>query len=376
MMGTMSESTTQHGTRDGHDTTTDTTGTGAFLELVGVAAPILQAPMAGATTPRLAAAVSNAGGLGGLGLGAASVSDARQQIREVVSLGASRLNVNFFLHAAPRPTEERNAAALGGAARVADDLGITERGAIATPFEPFGPDMLEMVLEERPAVVTFHFGLPDDETLVALHECGIVVGVSATTPQEAIAVEEASCDFVIAQGAEAGGHRGQFDPDDHRGMIGTFSLVPQVVDVVSIPVVAAGGIADGRGLVAALALGAAAVQVGTAFLLCEEASVSPGHRAAVAASSGADTVVTTALSGRPARAIRTDAIVALEKAAPPTDFPVQFAVTSAICAADRPDQPTAAMWVGQSAPLARRESAADVVDRVLREAAAVRIPRL
>ncbi|MGA9278680.1 nitronate monooxygenase [Ilumatobacter sp.] len=342
-----------------------------FLDLVGIAVPIVQAPMAGSATPRLAAAVSDAGGLGGLGLGTVGVDDARRQIREAHALGVRHLNVNFFLHDTPPRTRARDVAALAGAKRVARTLEVAVEVGTDAPFEPFGPDMLEMTLHERPSVVTFHFGVPDPATVAALHEREIVIGVSATTADEAVAVEQASCDFVIAQGAEAGGHRGQFAPAMDAAAVGTFALVPQIADAVKIPVVAAGGIADGRGLVAARALGASAVQVGTAFLLCDEAAVAPGHRRAILESSGHDTVVTSALSGRPARAIRTDAIVALEAEAPPTDFPIQFSVTAGIRSADVADRPTAAMWAGQAAPLARQESAGDVIRRLVREAAAV-----
>jgi nitronate monooxygenase len=342
-----------------------------FLDLVGVAVPIVQAPMAGATTPQLAAAVSDAGGLGGLGLGAVGVGEARRQIREAHALGARHLNANFFLHASPPRETSRDSAALAGAQRAAHALGVAVEGGTTEPFEPFGSDMLEMVLHERPSVVTFHFGVPNRDTVAALHERGIVIGVSATTADEALAIEQAACDFVIAQGAEAGGHRGQFDAAMDATNVGTFALVPQIADAVTIPIVAAGGVADGRGLVAARALGAAAVQVGTAFLLCDEATVAPGHRRAILESSGHDTVVTTALSGRPARAIRTDAIVALEAEAPPTDFPIQFSVTAGIRSADLAGRPTAAMWAGQAARLARRERAGDVVRRLVREAAAI-----
>lgn len=340
-----------------------------FLDLVGVAVPILQAPMAGATTPRLAAAVSAAGGLGGLGLGAVDVGEARRQIRATRALGAERLNANFFVHVAAPRDRAREGAALAGAELVARTLGVDGAGAVDAPFDRFGPEALEMVLDERPSVVTFHFGVPDPEAIDALHQRDIVIGVSATTVDEALDVERAGCDFVIAQGAEAGGHRGQFDPGMDRTMVGTFALVPQIADAVSIPIVAAGGIADGRGVVAARALGAAAVQVGTAFLVCEEATVGSAHRRAVLESSGRDTVVTNALSGRPARAIRTDVVLSLEAASPPADFPAQFSVTAAIRAADVADRPTAAMWVGQAAPLARPQGAGDVVLRLAREAA-------
>ncbi len=342
-----------------------------FLDLVGIAVPIVQAPMAGAATPQLAAAVSDAGGLGGLGLGTVGVSDARRQIREARALGARHLNANFFLHHTPSSARPRNAVALAGAERAARSLGVTVESGATAPFEPFGPDMLEMVLHERPSVVTFHFGVPDRATVAALHERGIVIGVSATTADEALAVEQASCDFVIAQGAEAGGHRGQFNAAMDATSVGTFALVPQIADAVRIPIVAAGGVADGRGLVAARALGAVAVQVGTAFLLCDEAAVASGHRRAILESSGHDTVVTAALSGRPARAIHTDAIVALEAEGPPTDFPIQLSVTAGIRSADLAGRPTAAMWAGQAASLARQERAGDVVSRLVREAAAI-----
>ena len=344
----------------------------AFLDLVGVEVPIVQAPMAGATTPQLAAAVSAAGGLGGLGLGAVGASDARRQIRTAHALGARHLNVNFFLHEPPH--SDGSTEAVAAAERVALALGVFRLAgdvSVGAPFDRFGPEMLDMVLEERPSVITFHFGVPDPTTVHALHEHDIVIGVSATTVDEARAVERAGCDFVIAQGAEAGGHRGQFDAGMDRTMIGTFALVPQIADAVSIPIVAAGGIADGRGVVAARVLGAAAVQVGTAFLLCDEASVGPGHRRAILESSGSDTLVTTALSGRPARAISTEAILALEAASQPTDFPVQFSVTADIRSADTIERPTAAMWAGQAAPLAQPQAASDVVRRLVREAAAI-----
>jgi nitronate monooxygenase len=205
--------------------------------------------------------------------------------------------------------------------------------------------------------------------VTALHDVGILVGGTATSVSEALTLEKHDCDFVIAQGEEAGGHRGTFVPSPNRPAVGTLALVPQVADAVSVPVFAAGGIADGRGLAAAIVLGAAGAQIGTSFLRCPETSVSIEHRFAMAHGAAEDTCVTGAFSGRPARAFRnalTDSLV--EGTSTLADYPVQFTVTQAVRSASSDKVPTEAMWAGQAFPLGREETAASLVARVVEEA--------
>lgn len=352
-----------------------------FTDAVGLTHPILQAPMAGAATPELAAAVSRAGGLGGLGLGLSGPDGVHRDIREARRRGATPLNANFFVHEPPVRSPDRERAAVRTLAALADELGVHDRPAPSVPFAPFDDDVLRAVVDERPEVVTFHFGTPPARAMSALHAASVLVGSSATTVAEARLVEQAGCDFVIAQGAEAGGHRGSFASPFDCSLIGTLALVPQVVDAVSVPVVAAGGISDGRGIVAAMALGASAVQVGTAFLRCPEADVDDIQRQLMAQGAPEDTTVTSAVSGRPARAFRNRLIDIVEAAGADAraDYPVQFTVTGPLhIASERAGVTTAlAMWAGQGFPLAREEPAGLVIDRLVRgaEAALRRVAR-
>lgn len=278
-------------------------GATRLQDLLGIDLPVIQAPMAGVQGSALALAVCGAGGLGSLP-GAMLDADAlRAELRTIRAATSRPFNVNFFCHAQPRADAEREREWRTRLAGYFVELGL-EVAAIApvggrTPFS----DEIAAVLEEfQPPIVSFHFGLPTPELVGRVRRWGAKILSSATTVEEARWLEARGVDAVIAQGVEAGGHRGNFLSDDLNGQLGTLALVPQIVDTVDLPVVAAGGIADARGVNAALALGAAGVQVGTAYLLCPEATTSAVHRAALK-SKAATTALTNVFSGRPARGI-------------------------------------------------------------------------
>jgi nitronate monooxygenase len=272
--------------------------------LLGVELPIIQAPMAGVQGSALALAVSGAGGLGSLPCAMLGPDALRSELTAIRSQTARPVNVNFFCHAPPAPGAERESAWRTLLAPYYKDLGLDASAAREGGGRaPFSPDAADVLAEFRPAVVSFHFGLPPAELLARVRSWGAKVLASATTVQEALWLESRGVDAVIAQGLEAGGHRGMFLSDDLTTQVGTLALVPQVVAAVKVPVVAAGGIADARGVAAALALGASAVQVGTAYLLCPEATTSAVHRAALGSAAARHTAVTNVFSGRPARGI-------------------------------------------------------------------------
>jgi nitronate monooxygenase len=322
--------------------------------------------MAGIATPELAAAVSAAGGLGSLG----SAVLAPEQILEWSAAVRARTDrpfaLNFFCHEPPALRDAEAGRSRADLARLHAELDLGEPAAPAAPPIAFDDSRLRAALEVRPAVVSFHFGLPDVAAVGALRDAGCRVISSATTVTEAVWLVEHGADAVIAQGAEAGGHRGSFLVPGDDGPVGTFALVPQVVDAVGVPVIAAGGIADGRGLAAALALGAAGVQVGTAFLACPEAGIDPGYRAALLAARAEDTTVTRAISGRPARALRNRATDDIP--GDPLPFPAQMSMSMPLAKAS-PD--FAALWAGQAAPLAAEIPASELVARIARGAEAV-----
>jgi nitronate monooxygenase len=279
-----------------------------ILDLFGIALPILQAPMAGASTPEMAIAVSAAGGLGALPCAQYDLAGARAALEQVRAATRQPVNVNFFCHSMPAPDaaqERRWRARLAGYYR---ELGLDpEMPFPAGGRTPFDAAFCAWIEETRPEVASFHFGLPEPALLQRVKAAGAKVIASATTVREARWLEEHGCDAIIAMGYEAGGHRGIFLSDDPaRDMalqVGTFALVPQVVDAVHVPVIAAGGIADARGIVAAFALGAAAVQIGTAYLFTPEAKIPGWHRAALKSAAADETMVTNLFTGRPARGI-------------------------------------------------------------------------
>jgi nitronate monooxygenase len=273
-------------------------------ELFGIELPIIQAPMAGAQDHELAAAVCKAGGLGSIPAGMLTPDGLRAELHALTAQTDRPCNVNFFCHKLPEPDPEREAKWRAVLQPYYDEFGIDPAEIKAAPLRmPFSDDMADVLEDFRPAVVSFHFGLPDAPLLARVKGLGAKVISSATTVAEAEWLAARGVDAVIAQGLEAGGHRGCFLTADMTTQLGTFALVPQVVDAVDVPVIAAGGVADARGVAAAKALGAAGVQVGTAYLLCPEAKTSALHRAALQSEAARHTALTNIFSGRPARGI-------------------------------------------------------------------------
>ncbi len=340
-----------------------------LCDLLGIEHPIIQAPMAGSDTPALAAAVANAGGLGSIGCAVMSPERFRAVHAETRAATNRAVNMNFFTHAAPGEDEQKAARARALLTPFFMELDLGEVPEVTEGHFPFGEAIFEAVLEARPHVVSFHFGLPEARFVTALKQAGTVILCSATTPAEARDLEARGVDAIIAQGWEAGGHHGYY-LTAKGAQIGTMALVPQIVDVVGVPVIAAGGIADGRGIAAALALGAAGVQIGTAFLTCAEAGISAPHRAALMASDGSNTRPTTAFSGRPARGVVNRYMAAMEAhedALP--DFPLMNTVTGplrkASAGAGSPD--FIALWSGQAVGLNRQGTAAELIEALVAE---------
>jgi nitronate monooxygenase len=275
-----------------------------LINLFGIEHPIVQAPMAGAMDAELAAEVSAAGGLGSLPAGMLSREASHDQFAKFRARTDKPVNVNFFCHTPPTLNNAREARWRDRLAPYYRELGIDPAAPVPSSNRaPFDAAFCEVVEEIKPAVVSFHYGLPAAGLVARVKAAGCRVMCSATTPAEAIALERAGVDAVIAQGTEAGGHRGMFLTDDLATQVGTFALVPQVVDAVKVPVIAAGGIADARGIAAAFALGAAGVQIGTAYLRCPEAKISAAYRAALSGATADSSVLTNVMSGRAARAV-------------------------------------------------------------------------
>ena len=272
--------------------------------LLGTELPIIQAPMAGVQLHALAAAVSNAGGLGSLPCAMLDAAGLRKELAALRAATDRPFNVNFFCHAPPPPDAKREAAWRSALAPYYREYGIDPAAIPAGPGRaPFSAEMAEVLAEFKPKVVSFHFGLPSAELLQKVRATGAKILSSATTVEEARWLESRGVDAIIAQGEEAGGHRGLFMSDDLTTQLGTFALVPQVVRAVKVPVIAAGGIADAKGVAAAIALGAAAAQVGTSYLLCPEATTSTVHRRALKSEQARHTALTNLFTGRPARGI-------------------------------------------------------------------------
>lgn len=278
----------------------------SLQELLGIALPVIQAPMAGAQGSALAVAVSNAGGLGSLPCAMLGPDAMRAELGKIRGQTSRPYNVNFFCHRPPEPDAAREATWRQALAPYYEEFGIDATAIPAGPGRlPFDAAAADILAEFRPPVVSFHFGLPDEDLLARVRSWGAKVISSATTVDEARWLESRGADLIVAQGLEAGGHRGIFLTDDLSTQVGTFALLPQMVRAVRVPVVAAGGIADAAGVRAALALGAAGVQVGTAYLLCPEASTSAVHRAALQGEAARHTALTNLYTGRPARGILT-----------------------------------------------------------------------
>ena len=272
--------------------------------LLDIQLPIIQAPMAGVQTSALAVAVSNAGGLGSLPAAMLTLDSLRSELQAISAQTTRPYNINFFCHTPPVPDAQRDTTWHAALSPYYDAFGL-DMGAIAAGpgRAPFSAEVADVVEPFRPPVVSFHFGLPPADLLARVKSWGSKVLASATTVDEARWLQAHGADAVIAQGLEAGGHRGHFLSDDLTAQMGTFALLPQIVQAVDVPVIAAGGIADAAGVAAALALGAVAAQVGTAYLLCPEATTSAIHRAALQSEAARHTALTRLFTGRPARGI-------------------------------------------------------------------------
>lgn len=340
---------------------------------LGLAAPIIQAPMAGVSTPALAAAVSNAGGLGSISVATLAPDAARAAIRALRAATAAPFNVNLFCHAPPVADPAREAAWLAALAPAFAALGAAPPPRLQAPYRTFLDDdaMLEVLVAERPPVVSLHFGLPSPDRLAALRATGAVLLASATNLRDAQAADAVGVDAVVAQGYEAGGHRGTFDPSAADERLGTFALVRLLAARLSVPVIAAGGIMDGAGIAAALRLGAGAVQMGTAFVACPESSADAAHRAALL-DPAASTVMTAALSGRPARCLVNRFTVLAERLPLDVlpDYPIAYAAAKALSAAGAAAGQSGygAQLAGQGAPLARALPAAALMAALRAEA--------
>jgi len=275
-----------------------------ILDLLGIELPIIQGPMAGATNSSMVIAACNAGGLGSMPAAMLSIDQLREELKTIRQHTRRPINVNFFCHQPPAPDERRAQDWKNLLQPYYQELGADF--AAPTPVSnraPFDDAACQVIEEFRPEVVSFHFGLPEKSLLDRVKATGAKVLSSATTVEEALWLEQHGCDAIIAMGSEAGGHRGLFLSDDLNTQIGLFALLPQVVDAVSVPVIAAGGIGDARGIVAAFALGASAVQIGTAYLFTPEANVTASHHYALRHAQASETALTNLFTGRPARGI-------------------------------------------------------------------------
>lgn len=345
-----------------------------FTRLVNIRYPIVQAPMAGGpTTPALVASVSNAGGLGSLGAAYLTPEQLRNTIGEIRQLTDRPFGVNLFVPVQPTVSEETIRRMTEHLNQYRAALGIEQNPSIGKFAESFD-EQVQVLLEEKIPAFSFTFGIPPHDVIQAMKNQGTVVIGTATTVDEAKQLEAAGVDAIVAQGSEAGGHRGTFLKDAAESLIGTMALVPQVVDHVSVPVIASGGIMDGRGLVASLSLGAGAVQMGTAFLACPESGAHAAFKERVLAENEDATQITTAYSGKAARGIRTEFMNAMNEYSDAIPaFPVQNAMTKDIrqAAAKKNNSEYMSLWAGQGLRLATNHSAADIVRQTVDQANAL-----
>jgi nitronate monooxygenase len=341
---------------------------------LGIRYPIIQAPMAGSSTPALAIAVSKAGGLGSLGLAMHTEEALRTDCAAVSNATDTPYNTNFFVHSEPVDDLERVDDTRSLLAPYYRELGLGEVPEAVTPTPSFNETHLQALLDLRPPVVSFHFGLPSDNALKAIKAAGLFTLSSATNVAEARELEARGVDAVIAQGFEAGGHRGTFLKPYERGHVGTLALVPQIVDAVSVPVIAAGGIGDGRGIAAALALGASAVQLGTAFLSCPESAAHPLYRRALNEARDDQTRITHAFSGRPARGLANRYLLEMagHEARYP-DFPILNTLTGPLrkASAKENNPDFLSLWSGQSAAMSKNLPACELIQLLVTETEAV-----
>ena len=342
-----------------------------IVELFGIELPIIQAPMAGSTGSEMVLAVAEAGGLGSLPCALLSAEQIRAEVETIRRQTKRPINLNFFCHPPPRVDPAREAAWRQRLQRYYLELGLDPNQSVAGASRaPFDEQACELVVELQPEVVSFHFGLPEEKLQRRVRDAGMKIIASATSVDEARWLEDRGCDAIIAQGYEAGGHRGNFLSDDISTQAGTMALVPQVVDAVKVPVIAAGGIADARGIVAAFALEAAAVQLGTAYLFCPEAKISAAYRAALRKAKDNQTALTNVFTGRPARGIVNRVIREVGPMAEDApEFPLAagaMAPLRAKCATTGSNDFTA-YWAGQAAQLGRELPARELTQQLAME---------
>lgn len=338
-----------------------------------IALPIIQAPLAGGgDTPQLVAAVGEAGGLGSIGAGYLTGAQIAQAAKDVRARTSRPFAINLFAPVAVSPSSVRSDVALSRVAHFFAEVGI-DPPSFPLPAPPDFEKQLKAALDAEASVLSFTFGVLPQSALVAIKARGVFLLGTATTVREAVILARLGVDAVIAQGSEAGGHRGTFDASFESSMVGTIALVPQIADAVRIPVVASGGIMDGRGLVAALALGAGAVQMGTAFLTCAESGVPDAYREAILRTREDQTRITRAFSGRPARGIVNRFMEEVEPSGGDSavlPFPLQNALTRPLrsAAAKQNRAEFLSLWAGQGARMARRQNTAELVARIVQEA--------
>lgn len=346
-----------------------------LADLLGIEHPIIQAPMAGPTTPDMVAAVSAAGGLGSLAAAMQTPEQTRTEILIIRQRTDRPINVNFFCHTSPAPDAARDTAWRAKLAPYYRELGVDPASVAAGPARlPFGEAACQLMEELRPKVASFHFGLPAPEHLRRLKAAGIILLASATTVAEARWLETQGVDAIVAQGAEAGGHRGMFLTTDIAAQPGTMALVPEIVDAVRLPVIAAGGIGDARGIAAAFMLGAAAAQLGTAYLFCPEAKLHPAHRQALKSASADATTLTNVFTGRPARGIQNRLIREVGPISP--DAPAFPNAAGGVAPLRAAAEATGSgeftpLWSGQAASLGREMTAGDLTRHLAAQAQAL-----
>ena len=343
-----------------------------LLDLLNIEIPIIQAPMAGANGSAMVIQASAVGGLGSLPCAMLDAAKMRAELGVIRQQTGNPINVNFFTHTPPEPDPARDETWRNRLSDYYIELGLDpDASAPAVNRAPFDADMCAIVEEVRPEVISFHFGLPEQYLLDRVKAAGCRVLSSATTADEARWLEEHGCDAIIAQGYEAGGHRGMFLTENVSTQAGTMALVPQIVDAVSVPVIAAGGIADGRGIAAAFALGASGVQIGTAYLFTPESLVTDMHRTALKEAKDDHTALTNLFSGRPARGIMNRV---MREVGPISDAPTAFptaggALAPLKAAAEaRGKSDFTSLWSGQAARLGREVGAADLTRQLAEDA--------
>jgi nitronate monooxygenase len=344
-----------------------------LLQLLAIDHPVVQAPMAGVSTPEMASAVASAGALGSIGVGNTDAAGARAMIAAFRERSGRSLNVNVFCHAPAKPDAAREASWIARLRPEFEQLGAAPPPALSEIYRSFlvDDDMLAMLIAERPKVVSFHFGIPSPDRVRALRDAGIVLLGTATHLEEGRRLVAAGVQAVVAQGYEAGGHRGIFDPHACDDQLGTMALTRILVRDLGVPVLAAGGIMDGAGVAAAIRLGAGGAQLGTAFVTARESQADAGYRAAMASDAAHHTLMTTTISGRPARCLA-NRFTALGADIAPRDipdYPIAYDLAKALNAAGRrANEPGfGAQWAGQGAPLARPLPAAELVRQLVAE---------